>query len=1118
MRVCECCNRQFKATQYFWQHLRCNKRCLRHWRLHNGNTSAALEREEGRPDPLGTFDEGEEGINDPLPIPVPQEVAKSPQPAIGQACAAQSARASVPQSPPEERIGRTLLYGDVMTEFPEPESPSIFDNPFADLLEKPTDYYAAEEAELDREAAELDAECLEEGEFNEPGVPDTESGSPPSEPGGGVLDEDDGSTKLEAKVRQIRDGFREYCSYAKKHFIPMDPELAAATELMNLLNLHGISLNMYDKLFDWHIKHLAASQKVSSKDLLTRLRKRVNMEDTFAHEAVVELPSSGALARIPCFDFAVQLRDLLTDPRIKCEDYLFFNEDPLSPPPMQWSEVADINTGLSYRTTYVHRIAGNELTECGRRKVLCPVMFYQDGTVTGSLSNMSMELVKFTLGLFTYEAREKERCWRNLGAVPKLDSGALKKARSFITDSEHYEAIDYLSDDESPPGDAKSVRHTSNFDLTDYLTPGSEAPATPDTSEQDFHQMLQVILRSYQQIQDEGTPWDLHCKGKLHRLQLVMFVMFVKGDTVEHDRHCGKYLSRGKGVAQLCRYCTCPNQDTDEAYKDYPRKSPKMIKELVKKKDLAALKKLSQKYVFNAWYEIKFGRHNDYGIHGACPIEQLHWTCLGTLKHDRETFFSQCGKDSALGKSFNACATSVGWLFQRQSYRGFPRTRFSRGVLTGHMAAHEMGGVILVISVALRTTRGRDLLLNEARGEQRKFFPKLSWVKDWILLLETHLQFANWLRKKEMDVDLVQRLRTKAREMMEMCKTVGKRTQGMGTKTMNPHGMLHCAADILYFGVPCNFNTKSNESHHRPDKKSAKRTQFRPKTFDLQVCQKADDRRVIELAMEELNGRPRWLYYEGFQDCSSQYGSPNKPHERVRKGMTSSFGENATLRGVQSQFKWDADTKSLCYKNLTAMRNKGSYQFTEKIVAYLTNMHNKVKEWLNDDPLCVFSELKMANGQFHRASPHYQGKPWCDWALFTFQQRGHFATESKFTVKPAHIRCFVDLSFLPERNNSGYPRGICALVEPVRSNPDPSEAIGELTRPWIKCRHNKVSRMCLIPMANRLIGPACVIPDLDNKKASAWLEVKPLEEWDTLFELWLNDSHVRAFNEPQEVC
>ena len=51
----------------------------------------------------------------------------------------------------------------------------------------------------------------------------------------------------------------------------------------------------------------------------------------------------------------------------------------------------------------------------------------------------------------------------------------------------------------------------------------------------------------------------------------------------------------------------------------------------------------------------------------------------------------------------------------------------------------------------------------------------------------------------------------------------------MGFKTMNFHGMLHVPDDILCFGPPHTVNTMSNESHHKPDKKLAKRTQKKAK-------------------------------------------------------------------------------------------------------------------------------------------------------------------------------------------------------------------------------------------------------------------------------------------------
>ena len=217
-----------------------------------------------------------------------------------------------------------------------------------------------------------------------------------------------------------------------------------------------------------------------------------------------------------------------------------------------------------------------------------------------------------------------------------------------------------------------------------------------------------------------------------------------------------------------------------------------------------------------------------------------------------------------MGKELNVCATQMGWLFQRQSDKQFPRTKFSKGVMKGKSMAHKMTGVILVLVAAMRSTKGCAPLLNPANTKKQiDFFPNKKWVYDWILLLETQLQFEAWLNSPSLTVEEVKRAKVKVREVMNLTKQVGKQTKGMGFSTMNFHAILHAPDDILNFGVPTNVNARSDEMHHKKDKKSAKRTQKRPKTFDIQSLQRIEDRRVIEFGMEELAGRRCWDYYRG---------------------------------------------------------------------------------------------------------------------------------------------------------------------------------------------------------------------------------------------------------------
>jgi hypothetical protein len=54
-----------------------------------------------------------------------------------------------------------------------------------------------------------------------------------------------------------------------------------------------------------------------------------------------------------------------------------------------------------------------------------------DGCVTGFNENLSMELMKFTLGIFNAKARDKEYTWRNLGAVTQFQKVKPKQLKTW---------------------------------------------------------------------------------------------------------------------------------------------------------------------------------------------------------------------------------------------------------------------------------------------------------------------------------------------------------------------------------------------------------------------------------------------------------------------------------------------------------------------------------------------------------------------------------------------------------------------------------------------------------------------------------------------------------------
>ena len=921
--------------------------------------------------------------------------------------------------------------------------------------------------------------------------------------------------------------FNDYLGKCKKKFAGLEPEYIAAIDLINLLTEAGADLALYDRIVEWHHDHIEADKKVTYKQLIKDLRERYNMEDMVPKMKRTTLPACGSKVSIPCLKYESVARDLMTDPRIKDSDYLFFNDDPYAgpPPDSEWEFVEDINTGLCYRKTYDALIKPNPYTEDGRLKMLAPNIIYMDACNMGSQvgSGLSLELVKITSGLFNKKARNKDYCWRNLGAVPKYVASKTK-AKLLIAESGHRDACDYVTDsdkdDDTEDKDDDTQKEGDGTQDEDDASQNSgaslpemedeevldeeEIGEIPTTQAQNLHHMLSIILDGYKKVQASGgIEWDLWYKGRLYRLLLLPFVIFVKGDSVEQDKHCGKYGSKGKGIQSLCRHCLCPAEETDDPYAVYPRKTQPMIAELVRKRMFEKLKGMSQSYIKNAWHELRFGLHNDWGIHGASPLEILHWIQINMFGYSRDNLFDQTGRGK-LGKAFNEVATSIGWLMQRQSDKGYPRTKFTNGVMKGKLTGHEKSGMMLVLAAALRSTKGRKLLLEDSKNiKKQEFFPDEEFVDDWLMLVETQLEWEQWLKKDRLYVDEVKRSNNKVREILAMNKVVGKRTEGMGNKTFVFHGSTHYWQDILNFGVPESFNTMGDEMRHKTDKKDAQRTQKRPKTFELQAMKKIEERRVLQLGAAELNGRLRWDYkmlsVEEEEDVT--YAAPGNPE----------------LSGVLANIWFDYNLGDWSVTLYTGMKQKKKFKYPPDVMARLQGVAGQVQEWC--DPLPVRSELKIPGGQTYRAYPYYKGKAWYDWGLFWYDDE----TTGKKAVLPGQIKAIIDLRKMTmEGNRTLYEPTILLLVELVQTSPDPQQQniVSELFVP-LKKRRNRMAgsrqyerTMELFPIS-RLIGPTCVIPDVGNKSPDALFRVRPQKEWGDLLSLWMNEQHSKNFQDPQ---
>ena len=635
--------------------------------------------------------------------------------------------------------------------------------------------------------------------------------------------------------------------------------------------------------------------------------------------------------------------------------------------------------------------------------------------------------------------------------------------------------------------------------------------------QQDLHFILRHILNPYRKLErNGGFIWDLPYRGKIHHdVQIIPFVMFIKGDTQEHDKHCGSFTSRTQKVRQLCRYCCCPNEETENPYpkKDWKLKNPQMIKKLVERGDVEGLREMSQQHIYNTWHLFDFGAHNKLGVHSACPLEILHWLLLGKYKTGRDMFFTQLGEESMLSNEINDMACVVGILYGRQSDRDLPRTNFSKGIKKGKLMGHEMSGLILVLVTVMTTARGRDLLINDSRGKNAKFFGSPELVRDWILLLETWLQMEQWLRKSELRVSDVRRFKTKIREIMMLEKTVGQRTKGMGFNTFKFHAAMHLFMDMLNYGVPANVDTMADEMHHKGSKTAAKRTQRRPEEFDFQVAKQLHNMYLVSMGMEEIKGKAVFNYYDKIEEipqndkenfqahgyCKVARAKPeicfaNSPEDLWNQRLL-----EKDLGGTH--FVFHGTTYSI--ENIRSKREKQLTNLPYKLLCYLLELQEDLPHWTGStgevEQLHLFTTHKR-EGTIFRASPRYRKKPWMDWVNINWGPDG---------ISPAHIWCFVDLT--EDENIAMDRRQIYAVVEGVVANDDHPQESSELFDFYVKesTEDNAVFRLVEVGTFH---SPACVIPDIGNKQSGAYLSLKPRSEWASMFEKYLRGQHQEDFD------
>jgi hypothetical protein len=906
------------------------------------------------------------------------------------------------------------------------------------------------------------------------------------EEGGGMVTDGEGSAALEdteeerfhRETRKVLtwQRFKEYVEGARNNFQALTEVEVRAIKIMRTLIKKRAPLDTYQAVMAWHLQETGqlawdeqvgqCSHFISRKLLLPRLRKRYHMDHQYAKPVTITLPHSKSKVTVWKKLARDNVLSLLTDPRWTDNDWLYFEEDPFAKPPEDYPFIEDLNTGEAYQKTHKRLITKPN-------QILVAIPLYIDGAVTGQFDKLQVTALKMSIGLLNRRARDREHAWRTLGYITNYTKEDSRGKRMFV-ESGHVAANELYFDGDSDDDEGAVGGDKVEVDKA-----------------ADYHAILEVLLDSLKELIADGMTVDIYYRDKLYKdCELVFFVPFVKCDGDEGDKLCCSYRSRGAHVQQLCRHCTCPTDKTDDPKANYPYKTESMMRELYEKKAVQKLRNLSQICVKNAFHGLRFGLHNDRGIHGATPWELLHGILLGHFKYIRDCLFLQLGETSRSAEEVNALAQEIGQLLQRQSDRNRPRTKFAKGILKGKLMAKEYTGVLLVMAALLQSQKGKEFLASARRRD----FKAVGQVSDWVLLVETMLQWEAFLNLPQMEKKHVQRLKKKHVYLLYLLKRVANRQKGMGFKIMKFHAVLHLALDILMFGVPMVVDTGSNESHHKLTKIAAKLTQKDVQTFEKQTSDRLDDFLVLELAMEEINGRPLAVYSEGYN---------NDETDAFAEDRTAIAEDQTATGGMILNVSRNKENQQPMFSIVTRMKHKKAVALDPEFLEYVCTIQDDLAHFINKIPLCA---EHCRNGQMFRAHPNYRGKgPWKDWVMIKW-------VEGEY---PAQIRCFLDLTELGDcmsvklSNGTSVQKGVWAVVESCfyvdqMDDGNDVERKSELFTPIIleTCEQGRKFYLVDVETFKR---PLVVIPNIGT--THEYLMMTPRSQWGTDFIKWLMAPH-----------
>ena len=366
----------------------------------------------------------------------------------------------------------------------------------------------------------------------------------------------------------------------------MKSELA----LMSLIKHHKMPLCAFESIMQWakicatEYHHDFSNNQVRGREtVMNDLFQNLNISDKepFKPKVTTWLPDNTPYNIYVC-SFQNAIYSLLSNKILMSQENLSFpnKNTPLSPYHNDRlsmdSEITELHHGKWWTDTWSKQCKKN------KREMLVPIIMYMDGIAIDQNGRLTLTPLNFTLGIFNSETRKKPEAWETL----------------------------YFHPDHSYMSTFQKSKSKGGFE-----------------SMQNLHNALSTALESFKNVCDNGGLfWNEleYSNQTFYDITMKFAIAFVVGDTELHDKLCGKYAARGKGVKMICRHCNCPtencvNPNLQHKYKIF---KPEDFdpSHMINNKEY--FKECSHHPINNAFHQLNFGS-NPHNIHIATHCNTL---------------------------------------------------------------------------------------------------------------------------------------------------------------------------------------------------------------------------------------------------------------------------------------------------------------------------------------------------------------------------------------------------------------------------------------------------------------------------------------------------------------